>query len=272
MKRISAAAASVAILGTSCAAFQPRQNSRHVVPSSVTPPFAGRRTPSLSLRMNPTSSSVTTATSGMEAYDAALKRAYSAASYNSLTQASGPGGLTAAVSRNELQTTTDALNAALDELKNIREMMGSGSAVPGGQTQQNQNVGAGQKNIGPQVQMTTPTPGQLRLETTEDGPMVPAQRRPTILRNSASSTALGTPYKQNQNIRPLRPPTPGTNIDVDRMVNPAVDARYLPTASQARRMAKTESNRAQAAEAFGRGSAGYYGRLYGVWDSTFGYG
>lgn len=200
----------------------------------------------------------------MEAYDEALRQAYSAATYNSMTQAGGPGGLTAAVSRNELQTTTDALNAALDELKNIREMMGSeASLVPGVQTQQ--TVAAGQQNVGPQVQ--TPAPGQLRLETTQGGQMVP-QRRPTILTNSA----LGTPVKQNQNIRPLRPPTPGTNIDVDRMVNPAVDARYLPTPSQARRMAKTESNRAQATEAFGRGSAGYYGRRYGVWDSAYGYG
>ena len=204
----------------------------------------------------------------MEAYDAALKQAYSAGAYNSMTQtqAGGPGGLTAAVSRNELQTTTDALNAALDELKHIREMMGSeASLMPGGQTQQ--NVVAGQQNIGPRVQ--TETPGQLRLETTDGGPMVP-QRRPTILTNSAN--ALGTPLKQSQSIRPLRPPTPGTNIDVDRMVNPAVDARYLPTASQARRMAKTETNRAQAAAAFGRGSAGFYGSRYGVWDSAHGYG
>ena len=125
-----------------------------------------------------------------------------------------------------------------------------------------------------QDQPQTQTPGQLQIEhpNPSAGPMVP--RRPTILTNSAtgSSTALGSPYKQNQNIQPLRPPTSGTNIDIDRMVNPSVDARYLPTPSQARRMAKTEDNRRTATEAFGRGSAGYYGRRYGVWDSAYGYG
>ena len=89
---------------------------------------------------------------------------------------------------------------------------------------------------------------------------------------TGSAESPGGTEETLQNIRPLRPPTPGTNIDVDRMVNQAVDARYLPTASQARRMAKTETNRAQAAEAFGRGSAGFYGSRYGVWDSAHGYG
>ena len=71
----------------------------------------------------------------MASYDEQLKRAYSAASYDAMragaAQRGGTGSLggmgrgtataTATVSQRELKTTTDALNAALDELKTIRE-------------------------------------------------------------------------------------------------------------------------------------------------------
>ena len=244
--------------------------------------------------MNPPSS---TTASTMASYDEQLKRAYSAASYDAMRagaaqRGGSPGGMgggtTATVWQTELKTTTDALNAALDELKTIREMMGSsgpGQAGVGGQVQpqartqmqagqQGQGILEQQQQAQAQQHVQTQTPGQLQIEQPSQaaGQMVP--RRPTILANSAtgSYTTLGTPYKQNQNIRPLRPPTSGTNIDIDRMVNPSVDARYLPTPSQARRIAKTEGNRMEATEAFGRGSAGYYGRRYGVWDSAYGYG
>eukprot|EP00563_Minutocellus_polymorphus_P014418 CAMPEP_0181051376 /NCGR_PEP_ID=MMETSP1070-20121207/17019_1 /TAXON_ID=265543 /ORGANISM="Minutocellus polymorphus, Strain NH13" /LENGTH=266 /DNA_ID=CAMNT_0023130389 /DNA_START=80 /DNA_END=876 /DNA_ORIENTATION=- len=266
MRCLLAASTSAAFLGTSsCAAFQPQ----HVFPSAtVTPPPAGRALSlSLSLHMVATGSGSAT-TAGMESYDAALKRAYSAASYDSMMAGraqrggSDAGKGTATVSRTELKTTTDALNAALDELQSIRDMMG-GSVPPGqlgggqGGSQQPQPQaqpqaqGQGileqqqqaqfQQSPQNQPMQTTQTPGQLQLEqpNQQGGQMVPQPRpRPTILTNSAtgSSTTLGTPYKQSSqsqsNIKPLRPPTSGTNIDIDRMmVHPLqVDARYLPTA------------------------------------------
>lgn len=65
-----------------------------------------------------------------------------------------------------------------------------------------------------------------------------------LLQMTDSAASPGGTEETLQNIRPLRPPTPGTNIDTDRMVNPNVDAQNLPTpSSQAQRTAKAELRR-----------------------------
>jgi len=65
-----------------------------------------------------------------------------------------------------------------------------------------------------------------------------------LLQMTGSAESPGGTEETLQNIRPLRPPTPGTNIDTDRMVNPNVDAQYLPTpSSEAQRIAKAELRR-----------------------------
>ncbi len=72
-----------------------------------------------------------------------------------------------------------------------------------------------------------------------------------------SAASPGGSEETQQNIRPLRPPTPGTNIDTDRTVNPNVDAQYLPTpSSQAQRIAKTELRRSYVSSITSKNLAG----------------
>ena len=70
----------------------------------------------------------------MASYNEQLKRAYSAASYDAMRAGAAQRGGTARpattmVSQRELRSTTEALNAALEELRTIREMMNT--SAPG---------------------------------------------------------------------------------------------------------------------------------------------
>ena len=78
-----------------------------------------------------------------------------------------------------------------------------------------------------------------------------------LLQMTDSAASPGGREETQQNIRPLRPPTPGTNIDTDRTVNPNVDAQYLPTpSSQAQRIAKDELRRSHVSSIKSKNLAG----------------
>lgn len=269
---IVASAAVLIAAGPAATAFQPAPlpaaSSSRCHHHVKTPPKPSRNDAMVVLHGSSTNA-------GMDTYDTLLKQAYS-------TQIDASARKMGAVSpaEHELTQTTSALNAALDELKEIRDLMGgpttsSGPSAGGAVRQQ------------AQVQTQQAEGQKLRLETSSGGalarPPAPQQQQqpqqpqyqeqPLPPQPPQSSSHLGTPRKQSgmrggSLISPMAPPTPGTNIDIDRL---GPGSRYL-TPSEARRMSKTETTRMEASEAFGRGSMGYYGRRYGVYGSSYGYG
>ena len=259
------ATAAALVVAPSSTAFQPPPTTSAAAKCHVMTPSSSVGIPTISIigrAIQPLTRMYGSANAGMATYEAMLQQAYSA-------QTSKRQGAMA-TAENELKQTTSALNAALDELKELRDLMGSTQQVQQVQTQQAE---------GQQLNLETTTGGALaRPDAAQPQPQPQQQsqqyqEQPLPSQPPSTSSHLGTPQKQSgmrggSRISPLPPPTPGTNIDIDRL---GPGSRYL-TPSQARRISKTETTRMEASEAFGRGSLGYYGRRYGVYGSPYGYG